>query len=624
LSNVIKEAKKMYYNTRILTSDNKCKATWNIIKEITGQQHTKTDLPVLKVDHKHITNPEEIAETFNNYFSLQGNDNIKPKSKSKLNNKTEAKDYFSQDDKLYSSPLVLKTFSTKEISAIIKSIKTKNTYGYDEVSTKMLKIISNYITSPLTYICNKIILSGSFPDRLKYSIVRPIYKKGDRTNHSNYRPISLLTSFPKIFEKAIYTRLTEYLINNKILSDNQYGFWKGLATENAIFKLISVILNNQNNKTKTGSVFCDLQKAFDTVNHALLLDKLEYYGIKGKAKKLIESYLRERYQRVQITTLGLCNKTLSNWTKINQGVPQGSILGPLLFLIYINDLPKVVEPTAIPIMFADDTSIIMENDNSMQLQNEINMMMNRINEWFQDNLITLNLNKTYFIQFINKSSNNLDFQIKIGNTNITTINEIMFLGLKIDDRLSWKGHMDYIIPRLNSACYCMRAIKPYVLQNTLKLIYYSHFHSIMTYGLIFWGSSTGSIKIFKLQKKIIRIMMGYRRDQSCREVFRKLGILPLPSQYIFSLLIFLSKNRNQFTANFEVHNYTTRQQINFHLPAVSLTKCQRGIGFLGAKVFNKLPQYLKEQFDNPKKFKQSLKNYLSIKTFYSLQEYLEM
>jgi hypothetical protein len=201
-------------------------------------------------------------------------------------------------------PFVFKTFSTKEISSIIKSIRTKNTYGYDEVSTKILKISSNYITSSLTCICNRIILLGSFPYRLKYSIIRSVYKKGDRMNYSNYRPISLLISFSRIFEKAIYIRLTEYLLNNKILSDSQYGFRKGLATENAIFKLINEILNNQNNKTKSGSVFCDLQKAFNTVNHVLLLDKLQYYGIRGKAKKLIESYLRKRYQRVQITTPG--------------------------------------------------------------------------------------------------------------------------------------------------------------------------------------------------------------------------------------------------------------------------------------------------------------------------------
>jgi len=173
-------------------------------------------------------------------------------------------------------------------------------------------------------------------------------------------------------------------------------------------------------------------------------------------------------------------------------------LGPLLFLLYINDLPKVVETSATPIMFADDTSIMMKNKNNKQLQSELNVVMSQINEWFQENLITLNLNKTYFIQFSNKGINNSDIQIKIANVNIATINEIKFLGLIIDNKLSWKGHIDYIIPRLNSACYCMRTVKPYVHHNTLKIIYYSHFHSVITYGLIFWGSSMESIKIFRL------------------------------------------------------------------------------------------------------------------------------
>ena len=141
-------------------------------------------------------------------------------------------------------------------------------------STKILKINSNYITSPLTHICNKIFLSASFPDRLKFSVVKPVHKKGDKTNYTNYRPIPLLTSFSKVFEKAIYTRLTEYLINNNLLVENLYGFQKGLTTDNTSFKLINEILNSLNNKKKIGSVVCDLQKAFDSVNHERLLDKL--------------------------------------------------------------------------------------------------------------------------------------------------------------------------------------------------------------------------------------------------------------------------------------------------------------------------------------------------------------
>ena len=145
-------------------------------------------------------------------------------------------------------------FSTREICSIIKSIKSKNTYGYDEISTKILKISSNYITSPLTHICNKIILSGSFPDRLQFSIVKPVHKKGDRTNYYNYRPTSLLTSFSKVFEKAIYTSVIEYLLNYKILSESQYGFQKGLSTENAIFTIINEILNKQNTYLLTYSM----------------------------------------------------------------------------------------------------------------------------------------------------------------------------------------------------------------------------------------------------------------------------------------------------------------------------------------------------------------------------------
>jgi len=236
--------------------------------------------------------------------------------------------------------LVIKTFSTKEITSIIKALKTKNSHEFDEISMELLKI---NICSPLTYICNKSIVSGTFPDRMKFSIIKPVFKKGNKMNLINYRPISLLTSFPKVFEKALFNRLTAHFNTNKLLVGNQFGFREGIATEDAIFKLINETSNALNNNKMAGSIFCDLEKAFDSVNHDILLSELPYFGSNSKAKLLLESYLQNRYQRVQITNSYFNSNTFSKWTKIKYGVPQGSIFGSLLFLVYINDFPKAVE-----------------------------------------------------------------------------------------------------------------------------------------------------------------------------------------------------------------------------------------------------------------------------------------
>jgi hypothetical protein len=242
-----------------------------------------------------------------------------------------------------------------------------------------------------------------------------------------------LPAFSKIFEKVIYKRLLDHFNNNATLNEHQYGFRSAVSTENASYILLNEILTAMNCKQMMGGIFCDLNKAFDYINHAVLLEKLKFYGVSGKFYNLVKSYLDERYQKVIIS---YNNGIESTWEKRKQGITQGSILGPIFFLIYINDLPKLAPTETKILLYADDTSITVTSPNLENYETQINKIFRDINNWFKLNRLVLNYNKTHYLQFNKKNSREYVLKLNYQGNYVNSSPHTKFLGFIIDDSLS--------------------------------------------------------------------------------------------------------------------------------------------------------------------------------------------
>ena len=356
---------------------------------------------------------------------------------------------------------------------------------------------------------------------MKIAKVIPLYKSGNKHHFTNYRPVSLLPQFSKILEKLFNNRLDNFIDKHKLLTDNQYGFRANRSTSMALLESVEEITNSMDKKQQSIGIFLDLKKAFDTINHDILIKKLERYGIRGIVGNWVRSYLSHRYQFV---TLGDCSSVCLD---IACGVPQGSVLGPKLFILYINDICNVSNVLKL-VLFTDDTNIFFSGDDLYQLVEAINFEISKLKLWLDNNKLSLNLSTTKFMLFGNCRTNE-HIKIQINGVDIEQVSQIKFLGVTIDEKLNWKSPVKHIHSKLSRSIAVLYKAKQVLDHKSLQILYCSLVSPYLSYCAEVWGNNYKSTlhSLFILQKRAIRTIFnaGYRDHKNSSFLQSKILIL---------------------------------------------------------------------------------------------------
>lgn len=565
---------------RIEKAENKTKEIWSIIKEGTGSK-------------MKVTLPTNTADEVNKFFANIG----KETSRSCVNTNQEPAELFEKTHKRPENSIYMRDITMDEIEQIVRRVKNKNTKDIYGISTKILKKIIPNISHPLSIILSRCMSEGYFPDQLKRSRVIPIYKSGDLEEMKNFRPISIQPTLAKILEHAIKDRMVSFFKKHNIWSKQQHGFLAGKSTTTALAEILQKIAKAMDEGKKCKLSSCDLSKAFDSIDHQLLLEKLKFYGIRGVTLDLVGSYLHNRYQQVQV------GEEHSNWELVTCGVPQGSIMGPILFLVYVNDLPANVKQED-TVMFVDDASFLDVADNQQNLEEKNITTLEEAQHWFSTNKMKMNPEKTQTLCFSTKSSE-------------TT--HLKFLGFQLQSDLKFSYHIEELSANLSKCIFAIRRMMQMAGKEAAKVAYFGLFQSAISYGVLAWGDMTGKGRIFIKQKRALRIICNARNTDSCRPLFRQESILTLTSLFILSCVNYVHDHKDSLLQNNFNHAYNTRNANSLIIPHHKLKTTQLSVNYLAIKIYNRLPEDYKKL--KTKKLRNVLKKKLMQKAYYELDEY---
>lgn len=600
LNKLLKETKNNYYKNQIENAGNNYKKIWktlNSVANIKNNSENNISL-IIADDNEKITDKKQQAEVFNNYFIDIGK---------KLAANINKPNNYIPKVKLNRNSFYLHPVTESEIKYKINNLKNSSSCGKDGISVQIIKSVQIFIIKPLTYIINRIFDTCIIPTQFKESLVMPIFKQGDKQRTENYRPISLINNLAKIFEKCIKSRLSEFLEKGNLLSDNQYGFRQGRNTEQAIQKLTLNVIKNFNDNKKSIAIFLDLQKAFDTVSHLKLIEKLENIGIRGQQLNLFKNYLTNRQQSVKI------DGEVSSAKIIETGVPQGTVLGPILFLIYLNEMFYLNDDYEI-ISFADDTVLLCSGDNWEKAYEEADKIITSIKQWLDENLLSLNLKKTKYITFAPSRADLPTNAKAITITNctekITKVDNIKYLGVIVDQHMNWQEHVNCLNQRIRKTIHKFFVLRNILSIKNLMIVYTCLIESILRYGITSWGflykSALQPLQISQnfILKTIFRKDITYPTSQ----LYKQYNVLDIRGLCLLNAIIYIKKLDDK---EYIFHNHSTRGKLakKLVLPKMNKTVCQRCILYLGYKIYNVVPENLKA-IKTINKFKKEIKIYI--------------
>ena len=592
LKKIINNTKNDYYKNQINKYYNNTKKIYQIIRDATNEVGGRGVgvTEILSEGRDPFPGDKELANYCNEFFSTIGVNMAKKINRP--NNPIMVK--YNNKNSMY-----LKPVNESELVRHISSLKNNSAPGEDGISTQFIKKLHKYFLKPLVHIINLIFRTGTIPAYFKSSIVVPIFKSGNKEHITNYRPISFINNFSKLFEKVLKERLISYFKTNNILSEKQFGFVENMSTSDAMYEIISEITNSMNKGNKTLGIFLDLAKAFDTVPHDLLLKTLSHYGIRGPVSDVFESYLTGRQQIVRI------NNVRSDSRVITMGIPQGTVLGPILFITYLNPLLKELEISGSLLSYADDTVLVFSGNCWNEVRDAAVNGITDIKRWFDSFQLSLNLGKTVFISFSPTEKDRPNFSELIVNGNIIqSTDHVKYLGVIVDCHLKWNLHVEKITLSVKRLLHKFYILREFLNQKILISIYKSLVESIFRYGILVWGGMYKSAlqPLNILQNYILKIIFRKPKLYHTVSLYSE-NILNIRCLFILTVSKYMTKLNQLGLTEIVTHNFNTRvkQKGNLPLPYNKKTLSLKSIVHLGPTIYNTLPLNIR-QIKNDKSF----------------------